>query len=86
MKAVLSQYWRNALSEALVDFQGEVQCLEEVLAVRVQFFCVLFLSFPLWQALQETPAAALQANEVRRRQANPRARFSMSSWGWDARY
>ena len=36
--------------------------MEEVLAVRVQFFLCALL-----QALQETPAAALQANEVRRR-------------------
>ncbi|CAE7328516.1 unnamed protein product [Symbiodinium microadriaticum] len=45
---------------ALVDFQGEVQCLEE--------------------ALQETPAAALQANEVRRRQANPRVQKHPEHW------
>jgi len=76
----------HPLYEAMVDFQGEVQCLEE--------------------ALQETPAAALQApldegksipsplfyavghlkspgvvKLLLQSQANPRARFSMSSWG-----
>ena len=59
-----------------MDFQGEVQCLEEVqFAVCLVLLCALAIScFMMFhvihlQALQETPAAALQATEeVRRRE------------------